>query len=33
MAKYQVGRESAALDVERIVLFLKTLDGDTGESE
>jgi cytochrome c peroxidase len=33
MAKYQVGRELAAPDVERIVLFLKTLDGDTGESE
>jgi cytochrome c peroxidase len=33
MAKYQVGRELAAHDIERIVLFLKTLDGDIGESE
>jgi cytochrome c peroxidase len=33
MARYQVGRELAAADVQRIVLFLNTLDGDTGEKE
>ncbi len=33
MARYQVGRVLSAVEVERIAQFLKTLDGDAGESE
>jgi cytochrome c peroxidase len=33
MARYQVGRVLSAIEIERIAQFLKTLDGDAGESE
>ncbi len=33
MARYQVGRDLSAADVQRVVLFLNTLDGPAGERE